>query len=214
MERYGVQGSVEGDRTVQMASGDSSGGMYQISGLQSFTNYSIDVAAVNSVGTGVYSTDVFQSTQCMHDCILKGRTCTTLIVCFLLPVEALVLSVVSATATTVSLSWSSAGFGVDSYEVMWQRDTSGDCPDEDDGNTILAGGSSTYNIFITGLEEASTYTMTVTAMNEFGYAITNNITATTSGEGITVQIICDKINIIITNLFSSSICCSQFCECI
>ena len=63
--RYGVQGSVEGDRTVHMASGDSSGGMYQISGLQSSTNYFIEVAAVNNVSTGVYSTDVSQLTQRM-----------------------------------------------------------------------------------------------------------------------------------------------------
>ena len=53
--RYGVQGSVEGDRTVEMASGDSSGGMYQISGLSAATVYSIEVAAVNNAGTGDYS---------------------------------------------------------------------------------------------------------------------------------------------------------------
>ena len=53
--RYGVQGSAEGDRTVVMASGDSSGGMYEISGLTHSTTYTIEVAAVNSAGTGVYS---------------------------------------------------------------------------------------------------------------------------------------------------------------
>ena len=50
--RYGVQGSAEG---VVMVSGDSSGGMHEISGLNPSTNYTIDVAAVNSAGTGVYS---------------------------------------------------------------------------------------------------------------------------------------------------------------
>ena len=53
--RYGVQGSGEGDRTVEMASGDSSGGMYNISGLSAATVYTIEVAAVNSAGTGIYS---------------------------------------------------------------------------------------------------------------------------------------------------------------
>ena len=53
--RYGVQGSGEGDRTVEMSSGDSSGGMYQISGLSAATVYTIEVAAVNSAGTGDYS---------------------------------------------------------------------------------------------------------------------------------------------------------------
>ena len=52
--RYGVQGSGEGDRTVEMASGDPSGGMYQISGLSAATVYTIEVAAVNMAGTGVY----------------------------------------------------------------------------------------------------------------------------------------------------------------
>ena len=53
--RYGIQGSPEGDRTVVMASGDSSGGMYEISGLTHSTTYTIEVAAVNSAGTGSYS---------------------------------------------------------------------------------------------------------------------------------------------------------------
>ena len=53
--RYGVQGSAVGDRTVEMVSGDSSGGMYVISGLSAATVYTVEVAAVNSAGTGVYS---------------------------------------------------------------------------------------------------------------------------------------------------------------
>ena len=53
--RYGVQGSAEGDKTVVMASGDSSGGMYEISGLTPSITYIIEVAALNSAGTGVYS---------------------------------------------------------------------------------------------------------------------------------------------------------------
>ena len=53
--RYGVQGSAEGDRTVVMASGGSSGGLYVIFGLSPSTTYTIEVAAVTSAGTGVYS---------------------------------------------------------------------------------------------------------------------------------------------------------------
>ena len=37
------------------APGDSSGGTYEITGLQSSTTYSIQVAAVNSAGIGDYS---------------------------------------------------------------------------------------------------------------------------------------------------------------
>ena len=53
--RYGVQKSAEGERTVNMATGDSRGGMHTISGLSAATEYTVEVAAVNSVGTGVYS---------------------------------------------------------------------------------------------------------------------------------------------------------------
>ena len=44
-------------------SGDSSGGMYVISGLMPSTNYSIQVAAETSAGTGPYSTAVLQRTS-------------------------------------------------------------------------------------------------------------------------------------------------------
>ena len=53
--RYGVEETAEGDRTVKMATGDSSGGMYTISGLSPATVYTVEVAAVNSADTGVYS---------------------------------------------------------------------------------------------------------------------------------------------------------------
>ena len=74
---------------------------------------------------------------------------------------------------------------------MWQRDTSGKCPDMDDGNTTLTDGSTSYNI--TGLEEDSNYTVTVKATNEVGNAITKNITATTKEEGILSVIFYDNV---------------------
>ena len=45
-----------------MASGDSSGGMDMISGLTPSTTYTIEVAAVNSAGTGVYSDAITELT--------------------------------------------------------------------------------------------------------------------------------------------------------
>ena len=56
--RYGVQGSSEGEMTVEIVSGDSSRGTYQISGLSTATVYTIEVAAVNIAGTGNYSTSI------------------------------------------------------------------------------------------------------------------------------------------------------------
>ena len=45
-----------------MATGDSSGGMYTFSGLSTATEYSVEVAAVNSAGTGVYSDPITAKT--------------------------------------------------------------------------------------------------------------------------------------------------------
>ena len=58
--RFGVQenGSIQ---TVSVSGGGSTQTI--IFGLTPSTNYSIEVAAVNSVGTGVYSNVIFQLTR-------------------------------------------------------------------------------------------------------------------------------------------------------
>ena len=56
--RYGVRGSGEEDKTVENATGESSGGIHVISGLSAATVYEVEVAAVNSAGIGVYSDPV------------------------------------------------------------------------------------------------------------------------------------------------------------
>ena len=53
-----------------------------------------------------------------------------------------------------------------SYEVTWERDTSGKCPDADEGNATVSGSSTSYTI--TQLEEDSSYTINVTATNAAG----------------------------------------------
>ena len=83
----------------------------------------------------------------------------------------------STAATTISLSWTSAGSVVDSYEVMWERDTSGECPDEDEGSATITDGSTSDTI--TGLEEDSSYTITVTATNAAGSAVSDPVNAKT-----------------------------------
>ena len=70
---------------------------------------------------------------------------------------------------------------VDSYEVMWERDTSGECPDEDEGSATITDGSTSYTI--TGLEEDSSYTITVTATNAAGSAVSEPVTGMTGEAG-------------------------------
>ena len=92
------------------------------------------------------------------------------------------VSVSVTTATSISLSWTSAGSEVDSYEVMWQRDTSEECPDEDEGSISLTDGSTSYDIM--GLEEDSSYSITVTASNAAGSsAVSNTVTVMTLEAG-------------------------------
>ena len=65
--------------------------------------------------------------------------------------------------------------------MMWQRDTSGECPDEDEDSISLTDGSTSYDIM--GLEEDSSYSITVTASNAAGNAVSNTVTAITLGAG-------------------------------
>ena len=65
--------------------------------------------------------------------------------------------------------------------MMWQRDTSGECPDEDEGNATLTDGSTSYPIM--ELEENSSYTITVTAMNSVGTKTSNTTTGITPEAG-------------------------------
>ena len=49
---------------------------------------------------------------------------------------------------------------------MWQRDTSVGCSDEDEGSATITDSSTSYEIM--GLEEDSSYSLTVTAANVAG----------------------------------------------
>ena len=153
-----------------------------ITGLMPSTTYSIEVAAVNTINTGVYSNPLSVITEG------KGffQMIKTLIIHSLTPavVAPVVMSVGRTTPTTIPLSWMSAGSVVDNYEVMWERDTSGKCPGVDEGSATITGGSTSYTI--SGLEEDSSYTITVTATNAAGSAVSVPVTAMTgeAGEGL------------------------------
>ena len=88
-----------------------------------------------------------------------------------------------STATTISLSWNvPSGSVVTEYLIEWQRDTSVGCSDEDQDSTTIAGGSTSYTI--SGLEEDSRYTITVTASNTAGSSeVSNSVTAVTEEAG-------------------------------
>ena len=80
----------------------------------------------------------------------------------------LTITVTSTVPTSITLSGSvPSGSVVTSYQVMWQRDTSLECPDdEDEDSDIVTGDFTEYTI--TGLEEDSSYIITVTVFNDAG----------------------------------------------
>ena len=96
----------------------------------------------------------------------------------------LTVTVDSTATTSITLSGSvPSGSVVTSYEVMWQRDTSLECPDvEDDGSVTISGDFTEYTI--TGLEEDSSYIIiiTVTVFNEAGGS-EDTVTAMTEEAG-------------------------------
>ena len=90
----------------------------------------------------------------------------------------------TTTATTITISWTSAGSEIDNYAVMWERDTSLKCTgfSDMDSTTITDDSIASYNI--TELEEDSTYSITVTASNPVGSsAVSNTVTAMTMEAG-------------------------------
>ena len=94
------------------------------------------------------------------------------------------VTVVTTTATIISLSWSvPSGSVVTSYEVMWQRDTSVGCSDEDEGSTTIYTNAISTTHAISGLEEDSLYRITVTAVNSFASIVSETVTVMTEEAG-------------------------------
>ena len=61
----------------------------------------------------------------------------------LLSVKAPVVMEESVSAFSAAISWTSSGPVVDRYEVYWERDTLGECPNENQGNTVTDGSTTT-----------------------------------------------------------------------
>ena len=157
-----------------------------ISELIPSTTYSIEVAAVNSVGTGVYSDAIYQLTEgrlLTYVVLFRNFVCTLLLLS--LPVVAPVLSVYNTRPTSILLSWTSAGTEVERYEVMW---TSAECPsDVDEGSDTITDGSISYTI--EGLRGGTSYIVTVSATNSAGTASSDPVTRETEEQSERIPIL-------------------------
>ena len=82
------------------------------------------------------------------------------------PTSSFEISAGNVSSTCIEINIANSASTVDEYAVEWERDTSGVCPDVDKGNATINGSSINYTI--TGLEEDSSYNITVTATTAAG----------------------------------------------
>ena len=175
---YSVRHAVAGDGTTQVVSlTGTTSTEYVITNLTASTTYVIEVAAVNSEGTGPYSDPLNQLT--FGECWKFPLHCLRFILLSILSVSAPVLTVSSVTATTITLMWTSAGSVVNGYEVEWTYDE--DCAGVSGGSTSVGGDET--NLTISGLEEFSPYSFSVNASNNISSAVSNMATGMTSEAG-------------------------------
>ena len=173
--QYGVMGS--GSTESVAVDGDSSGGMATISGLEAATMYEYQVAGRTIVGPGEYSSPMTTLTSGIY-----RYTQSAYMLIFPLLVRAPTVSESSVGPFSISISWTSSGPVVERYEVEWQRDTSGVCPDEHTDSATVSGGSErSYDI--TGLFGDSSYSIRVKAMNAAGSAISDPLVISTTEAG-------------------------------
>ena len=94
-----------------------------------------------------------------------------------------VLMDATATSTTIALSWTQSGSSVDSYTVSYnytiRRCGSGPVSGSEE---ISDGNARNFNL--TGLEEDSDYTITLTAINLAGQLTSNQISTNTKSAGL------------------------------
>ena len=83
--------------------------------------------------------------------------------------------------------------------VIWKRDTSDKCSDEDGGNTTVTDGSTSYSI--KNLEEGSSYTITVTATNAAGSVVSDPVMGVTEEVGEGQIDMLDMVLLHLTSLF-------------
>ena len=116
------------------------------------------------------------------------------------------VSLGAKTATSISLSWTNAGSEVE-YHVMW---TSDECPDDVDKGSIAP--MTVTNHTIEGLREGS---ITVSATNSAGATSSDSVLGDTNEWGkALLMLLIYSYSYFFSFLLSSSICRSQFAECI
>ncbi len=194
--RFGEASSDQREEEEIAGSGDE-GGMYVIATLSPLTTYSIEVAAVSASGIRPFTnitvrTPLYGKTSRSPAC----RALSTFIqTSKLIPLSTpFTLSCTvpddplaaegEVTSTTIRIMWEGQTF-VDSHRISFERVTGGReavCPDVSHTGMETVGGSST-EYTVRDLQEYSTYSITVTAVNTAGEA-PSILTVTTLQAGV------------------------------
>ena len=109
-----------------------------------------------------------------------------------------VLMDATATSTTIALSWTQSGSSVDSYTVSYNYTIRrcGSGPVYVSGSEEISNGNA-RRFTLTGLEEDSDYTITLTAISAAGQLTSNQISRTTDTAGSLINydnaILCSTI---------------------
>ena len=92
----------------------------------------------------------------------------------------------TATSTTIALSWTQSGSSVDNYTLFYtytiRRCGSGPVMS---GSEVIGDGNG-MSFTLTGLEDDSNYTITLTAISVAGQLTSNEISATTDTAGMVI----------------------------
>ncbi len=194
--RFGEASSDQRAEEEIAVSGDE-GGMYTITGLSRLTSYSIEVSAVSASGVGPFASITVQTPlygKTSHSPVCRALSSfmqtSTLITLSTpstqsctVPDDPLAVEG-GVTSTTIRITWEGQEF-VDSHRISFERVTGGReavCPGVSHTGMETVGGSSTeYTVM--GLQEYSTYSITVTAVNTAGETF-STLTATTLQAGV------------------------------
>ena len=179
--------------------------MQTISNLVPSTNYSIEVAAGNSAGTGNYSGPVFSETDGIGYIHVKTHLCVVSSA-----EKSVLVSVNLSSTNSLTISWTLLnGVTATTFTISYSN-TNTDCFTNSSTISDIAGSETMYTL--TGLEEGTEYSITVTAtLTGGGETEQDTITATTMAAGESTSQ--SSLSLLFsTSHTHSSICPSLFCE--
>ncbi len=194
--RYGEASSDQREEAVIAVSGDG-GGMYVIATLSPLTSYYIEVAAVSDSGIGPFTNITVRTPlygKSSHSPVCRALS-SFMQTSTLIPLSTPFTQSCTApddpqaaegevTSTTIRITWEGQEF-VDSHRISFERVTGGRealCPDVSHTGMETVDGSST-EYAVRDLQEYSTYSITVTAINTAGET-PSTFTATTLPAGV------------------------------